>query len=60
MFCIYNVLLQTDGIKARLTDGQSPADGRVEVFKNGRWGSVCASGFDTEDARVICTMVGFK
>ena len=26
---------------------------------NGKWGGICSHGFDTQDADVICRMLGF-
>jgi hypothetical protein len=33
--------------------------GRLEVFHNGTWGTVCSYGFDDADARVACYSLGF-
>jgi len=33
--------------------------GRVEVYYDGRWGSICSSGFDISAAKVACYMLGF-
>jgi len=33
--------------------------GRLEVYYNGRWGRVCRNGFDNNDAKVACYMLGF-
>ena len=33
---------------------ESPHKGIVEIFNNGKWGLVCADGWDTHDATVVC------
>ena len=42
----------------RLTAG-TYRDGTVEVFYQGKWGTVCADQWNTPDADVICKQMGF-
>ena len=46
-------------VKVRLSGINSTAEGRLEVYYDGRWGTVCDDEFTFIDAGIVCSSLGF-
>ena len=44
----------------RLSDGLFSSDGRLEIYHDSEWGSVCDDWFDRNDANVACRQLGYS
>ena len=54
-------LIDKDGkpIWTKFENGVSVA-GRVEVFKNNEWGTVCNQNFGQKEATIVCKTIGYQ
>ncbi|XP_053559567.1 neurotrypsin isoform X2 [Bombina bombina] len=48
------------GPPIRLMDGETKKEGRVEIYLNGQWGTICDDGWTDKDASVVCRQLGYK
>ena len=58
--CYYIVALQFHfiAVLARLYDGHNSRSGRVEIYINGQWGTVCDDDWTTGSSTVVCRQLG--
>ncbi|XP_071819844.1 scavenger receptor cysteine-rich domain-containing group B protein-like isoform X4 [Apostichopus japonicus] len=43
----------------KLVDGYSVYSGRIEIYHNGEWGTICDDDWDEDDAHVACRQLGY-
>lgn len=62
IFILLFALIISDSAKVniRLKGGPGNYAGRVEVFYNNTWGTICDDAFGYREAKVICTQLGLN
>ena len=47
-------------LQIRLANGSVPNSGRIEVFHNNQWGTICDDNFNENAGHVMCKLLGYE
>ena len=54
------IIVNNTGLPVRLANGRNVKEGRIQIYWNNQWGTVCDDLWDDNDATVICKQLGYS
>ena len=57
--CNCSFFPETGDLTVRLVNGNTPNEGRIELYYAGEWGTVCDDSFEKTDGDVVCRQLGY-
>lgn len=54
-----HTVAQTNGDIRLINERNDSFGGRVEVYYNSQWGTVCTDSFGSDEANVVCNQLGY-
>ena len=57
--CVIFADIPLDPNPIRLVGGKNSSEGRVEIYYNNEWGTICDDHWTFKEARVVCRSLGF-
>ena len=58
-YSLFSLAVPPDPNPIRLVGGANELEGRVEIFHDSLWGTICDDYWDISDANVVCNSLGF-
>ncbi|XP_033625847.1 scavenger receptor cysteine-rich domain superfamily protein-like isoform X2 [Asterias rubens] len=58
-FILLSVVSAQSEYDLRLVDGSTNDEGRIEIFYQGSWGTICKTRFKIEEGQVACRQLGY-
>ena len=59
-YCYQGIFTCFTGVGVRIVGGENCLEGRIEVYLDAEWGTVCSNGFGDMEAHILCKTLRFR